>query len=453
MGIDDLIQGLADKLRATPSATNMLKTSPKDTAAALGNTASSFGSSRSTDIGLGGTSSESKAKAATIANSLKTTQQGVSGKNEFSAVVPEVAFVTSTNQKAIDNPELVAAENAIDVKAFSDADMAKIREMSGEDQPKDDSVFGWLKNFQQTSAGQTGDLDENMQAADKPELSPVQSLGRAAGSTLKTATDPRAMSQKAEENLEFLPPNMRSSVGGIVGRSSGQIADRASRVTNRISAVNDAGANIATILGMGEYYPEVTDEYGRPIKGVAGKDASYRAIDGLYNDASYLCSNVGKDFSEFGSLKDAYDILLAAAMGSGLARLVRQLMECDKYYDQRSNTVAYQGSRMAMYRGDPYTVNAGQDMYGRSRAYDPRYTSRTMISNMEYDQDNLDEYDNYLSSHNLTRRQVLEDEYAPPGTLSARQMSATSVNNSRFVKDTVGGDTASMGLSLLNMFG
>lgn len=452
MGLDSLLQQITTSMRSKTSPTDLLNNSPLDIGNKLGSTSQEFTGSSAKDQTLGGTASEVSAKSAGADASYTTTQQGVTGQQQFAAFKPQVSFVTSTDQKSIDNPELAAVEKSIDVKAFSSAEMAKLKSVTGEESPTKDSTYNWFGDVQKMNGTYIGPAEDGLKSEDGTLLSGAKSLGAKTIDTVSTLSSPQKMNQLTQDNLDMLPPNVRSTVGGIVGRTSGQLAVRTQMVTGKASAVYNVGKGVSDLLGMGEYYPEAVGSDGRPIKGFSGKDADFKTIDGLYRDARALCSNVDGNYSEFGASKDAYDLLLRSASESGCAKLLDQIANCDKYYDQRSGNIAYTGSKLGAYRGDPYTVNATQRMTGRNGTYNPRYLGRTTAANMDYDNDG-DEFDTYLSNNGMTRKSLFQDEYGPDDTYDARHISAISANNKKFVDDSIGSDTSNIGVKLLSLFG
>ena len=435
------------------SSKNIVTSSSADIASSLGSTESNFGSSSAKDDTLGGTKSEVADAKTTTDSNYKNLSQGVTGKSSMSAVNTPVTFVTSTDQKAIDNPDVASVSNNIDFRTYTDEEMAKIREITGEENPTEkdasEGLFTWNSGLLKNSASKNATLKNSMEGEDKGFLSSVSDYSKSA----QTATSSKNVSKLAQDNLDFLPPNVRSTVGGVAGNASGKLSNKIGVLNNKAGAISGFATSAGAVLGIGGDYPEGQTANGESA-GYFGSDADYKDIDNMYRSSKAVCSGIGNPLNEYSNMKELFDVLYDACMRSGMANLARQLMDCSegKWVDGRTSSLAYQGSYTAAKRGDPYTLNTAASLRGTSGISNPKNLARTTGYSMDYNEDNSNEFDSFLGSNGLTRSSLYEDDRRA-GTISSQQVVASSQRNTKLSDSALGKDTTKTALKIFDFFG
>ena len=104
-------------------------------------------------------------------------------------------------------------------------------------------------------------------------------------------------------------------------------------------------------------------------------------------------------------------------------------------------------------RGDIFTLNAIQEYVGISGINSPKETARMVATNMTYDDASSAELDQFLSSHNLTRTDLVGDDDAPSGTISSEYVGLLSSKSTNLVDNIIGSDLKNTALQFLTTFG
>lgn len=464
MGVlEDALQTVATKLKNSGiSAKDLLSSSPSDIASSIDDTSDSFEYTNTRSAVLGGTSQDTIEARTTAKKNASLLSEGVSGQNKADVYTQQVSFVTSTSKRSLENPELTNISTGVDTRQYTDEELQRLSNLYGTEEIDDETAYQdlnkWFEENSKTSASKSTTLKNGLVAEDESIFGGIKSTTQGTQDTFSR----RNVSTITQESLSDLPPNMRRSIGGVAGNEAGKIGNRVGAINNKINSIENFGSNASDIILIASgNYPEATDENGNPIPGLSNSDIAYKKIDALYRDARYLCDGIGDNFSAFAELKDIFDLLLREAMNSGLARLLRQLLECGTaagyggripYYDTRSNTILSRGVKTAASNGDPYTLNVAQDYIGKNNIQDPFGTGLTVATNMDYNDSSSAELDTYLSSHNYTKQDLFMDHNAPSNTINSQSVTLVSSKNSKLVDDTLSKDTRVTAIKLLDMF-
>lgn len=450
--IQSSIQALAETFKSTSlSAKSVLGGSIEDLKNSLDSSSKQFAASGLVEnANLGSTKIDVTAAKKVADENFKKLANSLSGTTSASAIKAPVSFVTSTSQQAIEPSGLASIASQLDLSKFTSSELTKLKDMTGLTELTSESVISSLTSkigsIQGDFAKNSSLLTDQMQAGDPGALMGLPS------DMLNTPITPDINSLPSTAK-NYLPPEIKSAIGYIGNRTTSQLDGKISTITNKLSSVANIGKSLGSILGLGGTYPEATDANGNPIPGLAGNDMGYGQITSLYRDARNICTNIDLlNLLEYGNLKDVYDVLVNAALNGGLANLVKQLMNCTAFVDDRTGYIMQQNVANTSYRGDIFTLNAIQDQVGVSGIKSPLKTARTVAANMDYDSNSANEYDSFLASHSLTRNDLVKDDIGPDGTISTQMVGFLSAKDTKLVDTILSKDTRNTALTFLSSF-
>lgn len=453
MDLKESIQQLASTLRSSSlSAKSVLGESIENLKSSLPASASNFGAKNLLqNANLGSTKIDVTAAKKVAEENYKKLAAGLSGTTKPGAIQPPTSFVTSGSLQMVESVNLETVTSSFDISSLTGSEMTKLQNFLGVNSLSTDSVTldalkGKLSTIQNEASSKSSSMLGSMKSSDKGILSGFTT-------SIQNATGFDISNFQSTVN-SYLPVDLQRAVGSIAGRTTSQLTGKLSTINNAISSIQNLGSHAAAIFGLGGDYSEVTDRNGNPISGLAGADMDYNQINSLYKDARNICNNVDLlDLMEYSNMKDVYDILVNAALNGGLANLVRQLMNCGVFADQRTRYVMQSNVYNVASRGDIYTLNAIQEYVGPSGINSPKMTARTVATNMKYDTSSSAELDQFLSSHGLTRRDLVSDDDAPDGTISSQYVGFLSSKSTDLVDNIIGNDLKNTALQFLTTFG
>lgn len=453
MDLKDSIQQLADTLRSSSlSAKSVLGESIENLKNSLTSSSSNFGAKNLLqNANLGSTKLDVTAAKKVAEENYKKLAAGLSGTTKPGAIQPPTSFVTSGSLQMVESVNLETVTSSFDLNTLTSSEMTKLQNFLGVDSLSTDSITldalkGKLSTIQNTASGKASSMLSSMKSAGGDILSNFTTK-------ITDATGFDISNFQSTVN-SYLPVDLQRAVGYVAGRTTSQLTGKLSTINNAISSIQNLGSHAAAIFGLGGDYAEVTDRNGNVIQGLAGSDMDYNQINSLYKDAKNICNNVDLlDLMEYGNMKDVYDILVNAALNGGLANLARQLMNCGVFADQRTRYIMQSNIPNVASRGDIYTLNAIQEYVGTSGINSPRMTARTVATNMKYDSDSSDQLDLFLTSHGLTRNDLVADDEAPAGTISSQYVGFLSSKSTDLVDNIIGSDIKNTALRFLTTFG
>lgn len=452
MDLKESIQTLANTLRTSSvSAKSVLGESIESLKNALESSANNFGvKNLLQNANLGSTKIDVQSAKKIAEENYQKLAAGLSGMTKPGAIQPSTSFVTSGSLQMVESVNLETVTSSFNTNALTSSELSKLTDFLGVDSLSTDNITldalkGKLSTIQNSVPSKVSSMVTSMKSGDKGIFSSfttnIQSV---------TGVDLSSLQSSA---VSYLPPELQRAVGSISGRTTSQVSGKLGTIDRSISSIQNLGTHAAAIFGLGGDYEEVTDQNGNTINGLAGSDMDYNQINSLYKDARNICNNVELlNLMEFSNMKDVYDILVNAALNGGLANLVKQLMNCGVFADKRTGYIMQSNISNVASRGDIYTLNAIQEYVGPSGINSPKMTARTVATNMKYDANSSAELDIFLSSHNLTRADLVSDDNAPSGTISSQYVGLLSSKSSNVVDNLIGSDVKNTALQFLTNF-
>lgn len=453
MDLKESIQQLANTLRSSSlSAKSVLGESIENLKSSLPSSAANFAAKNLLQNStLGSIKTEVEAAKKVAEENYKKLADGLSGTTKPGAINPATSFVTSGSLQLVESVNLETITSTFDVSSFTSSELTKLQDFLGLDSLSTDDLTlgalqGKLATIQNTAASKASSMLSSMKSLESGILSGFTT-------TVQNVTGLN-LSDISSTVSSYLPANLQRAVGPVLSRTTSQLSGKLSTITNSITSIQNLGSNAAAIFGLGGDYEEITDSLGNKIPGLSGPDMAYNQVNSLYKDARSICDNVSLlDMMEFSNMKDVFDILVNAALNGGLSDLVRQLMNCGVFADKRTGYIMQSNIYNVASRGDIHTLNAIQEFVGVSGINSPKDTARIVATNMTYDNDSSTELDTFLSSHGLTRLDLVSDDDAPDGTISSQYVGFLSLKSDDLVNNLVGSEVKNTALQFLTTFG
>lgn len=262
--------------------------------------------------------------------------------------------------------------------------------------------------------------------------------------------------------LNMLPTSVTSFFNNNTLDLTSQLTDSASFLSSKlpfIGGITDKLLDLNSLLPTGLNYPSRSDTNGNAIPGISPtSNISNTDIDSLYDLARSICNNVGfSGLFNYGNKKDLYDMLLLLAGTLGLSSLLNQLLNCNTYFDNRSNAVLknkVKGS--AVYNGDPYTYNTVATTLSPTDMVDALFDLRYLNANMDLSNDKEGKVAMYNNTANVLgidkTKLVSGNTYGNRNSLNMQNVVTMSNRNTTIIDSIIPKDTREIGTVLFKAF-
>jgi len=440
MSTDSLSSILQRLVGQTPTTKDLANADPSELAKSITSSSTKFAGADSQDISTANTTTEVQTRDDSRTASYQEAMNSIVGQDPKSEK-SVTTFVSSTDKHALINPDV---DNIWDTNSskYTEKEITKVNKLAGADattsEEADSSLKTWIvdkwESGKQTASELKSDIGES--------LSPLKDTYDEFSDGIDEVMDSEAVAQ-SKELYETLPPNMRYAIQGVASNKTGRLAGTIGSIQSKSDSFGSFGEDSLSLLGMGDY-PEFADEYGNPIPGQSGSDVTYDKVNRMYRDARNICSNIDALGDMFSGGKDFFDMLFNEAINSGLARLIKQLMECGdftRYSDRRTSYVGYRGYNTSARRGDPYTYGILNDQYGRRTTGDIEDDLFTLGTNLPDDDDSHERFKVLTTDTNVDRGDLFRDSNNGIQAISTDRVVTGSSKQSRFVDDVFDKDT------------
>lgn len=384
-------------------------------------------------------------------NGLTTSFSGKETTNKKSDV--KSGFVASSNKKGIDNTKLPLSELGANLSKLKNKAFKKFAELAGPVSNLKDAVSNVKKSVTCTvqsvfKTGQSivGTISNTVQSVTSPITSAI--------STARNLTNPNNIQAVVNNSLDFLPKGVTNMIGKIAYNETAKLNNKIAAVQSKVNGITNLGPKVAGLLQYTEGSPELLNDAGKLLIGLATGDVTKKDLDQLYKAATGYCENVATpSYMEFGNNKLVYETLIKQALSSGSSHLLSQLANCQKYFSKETKlNIASEFFNVAK-TGDVSSVETMIKATGTNlvqdnkkllrtlgtnlikeksnvKAVDERAGTATLADNNEIDDVNKYYRDMYLSvvdGLNLTPKELLSDDNLPQAysaeyvTLYARQ--------------------------------
>lgn len=353
-------------------------------------------------------------------------------------------FVASSNKKGVDNTKLPVSELGANLTSLKNKAFDKFAELAGPVTNLKDAVSNVKKSVTCTvqsafKAGQAvvGTIQNTVQSVTSPITSAIK--------TARNIANPNNVQAMVTGALDFLPDGITNMIGKIAYNETAKYNNKLAAVQSKLNGITNLGTKVSGLLQYTEGSPELLNDAGQLLIGLATDDISKKDLDQLYKAATGYCENVAApSYMEFGNNKLVYETLIKQALASGSSHLLSQLANCQKYFSKETKlNIASEFFNVAK-KGDVVSVETMVQATGTNMVQDAKQLARTLGTNLikensnvkavderagavTYSSDNeiddVNQYyrDMYLSvvdTLNLTPDELLQDDNLP-GSYSA----------------------------------
>lgn len=353
-------------------------------------------------------------------------------------------FVASSNKKGVDNTKLPVSELGANLTSLKNKAFDKFAELAGPVTNLKDAVANVKKSVTCTvqsafKAGQAvvGTIQNTVQSVTSPITSAIK--------TARNIANPNNVQAMVTGALDFLPDGVTNMIGKIAYNETAKYNNKLAAVQSKLNGITNLGTKVSGLLQYTEGSPELLNDAGQLLIGLATGDISKKDLDQLYKAATSYCENVAApSYMEFGNNKLVYETLIKQALSSGSSHLLSQLANCQKYFSKETKlNIASEFFNVAK-KGDVVSVETMVQATGTNMVQDAKQLARTLGTNLikensnvkavderagavtysgDNEIDDVNQYyrDMYLSvvdTLNLTPDELLQDDNLP-GSYSA----------------------------------
>lgn len=292
------------------------------------------------------------------------------------------AFVASSNKKGVDNSQSPLATLGANLTKLKNKTCDKFAELAG---PVDNlkkaaanvkkTVVGTVQSAFKTGAAITKTISNTVSSV----LSPAKSLI----TTARNLTNPNNIQDTVSGALDFLPFGLGDMVGKVARNEAAKYNTKLGMLESRVNGIDSLGTKLQGLMMYNKDSPELLNDGGKLILGLATGDVSKKDLDQLYKAATGYCNNVSTpSYLEFGNNKLVYETLLKQALNSGSSSLVSQLANCGKYFSNETKKNIADEFIASAKKGDVTSLNAMVDIAGKGLVEDPKELVRTLGTNL-----------------------------------------------------------------------
>ena len=292
------------------------------------------------------------------------------------------AFVASNNKKGVDNSKSPLADLGVNLTKLKNKAFDKFAELAGPVNNLKDAI----KNVKKTVTCTVQSAFRAGTAITKSISNTVSSVLAPVKSTITTArnlTNPNNIQAMVTGALDFLPSNVSKMVGKIAYNKAAKYNTKLGMLEGKVNGIDSLGTKIQGLLKYNENSPELLNDAGKLILGLATGDVSKKDLDQLYKAATGYCNNVATpSYLEFGNNKLVYETLLKQALKSGSSHLVSQLANCGKYFSNETKKNIADEFLDTAKKGDVTALNLMLGIAGTDKVGNIKELARTLGTNL-----------------------------------------------------------------------
>lgn len=291
-------------------------------------------------------------------------------------------FVASSNKKGVDNTKLPASELGANLSSLKNKAFDKFAELAGPCTNLMDAVNNVKKSVTCSvqSVFKTGQsIVSTIQGTVSSITSPITSTI----TTARNIANPNNIQAMVTNSLDFLPKGVTNMIGKAAYNETAKINNKIAAVQSKVNGITNLGTKISGLMNYTEGSPELLNDAGQLILGLATGDVTKKDLDQLYKAATGYCENVAApSYMEFGNNKLVYETLIKQALSSGSSHLVSQLANCDKYFSKETKlNIASEFINVAK-KGDVTSIETMIKATGTNLVSNPKELLRTLGTNL-----------------------------------------------------------------------
>lgn len=321
-------------------------------------------------------------------NGITNSLSGKDSKNKKKKSAVKSGFVASNNKQGIENGKLAVADEGINFSKLKDKAFSKFAELAGPVTNLKDAISNVKKTVTCTvqSAFKTGaTVVKTIQNTVNSVVTPINNVVK----TVRKYTNPNNVQAMVTGALDFLPDSVSNMIGKAAYNQAAKVNNKLAHVQSKLGGIEGLGDKIIGLMSYSEGSPELLNDAGKIILGLATGDISKKDLDQLYKAATGYCNNVAApSYMEFGNNKLVYETLLKQAISAGSSHLVAQLANCGKYFSSESAAnIASEFLNVAK-TGDPVMANTMLNATNTSMVENNKNLARTLGTNLKTEYSN-----------------------------------------------------------------
>lgn len=339
------------------------------------------------------------------------------GKSGTANLESKTSFIATNNKKGISNALLPVADLGVNLSNLKNKAIDKFSELAGTVNTVTDAVNNVKSQVQGTIQNVTSTGTSILATITSPVTDTILSV-KSTVEDVTDAIDPNNVKQLVQNTLGDLPFGLDDIIGTMAGEQAEKLQNKIEKVESKFSGITGISSVIANVSNYADSPSQVTDDLGKIVVGLCNGNIDKDDLDSLYKAATEICPNVSApDYSSFGENKLAYSTLLDQAIESGCADLLRQLMNCDKYFDMDAKRLIADKLGSAARSGDPELVKTMLDATGTSSIDDPKKFALTLGTNIREESSDNEATEAYRTTYkeileklNTTPKELVSDD-------------------------------------------
>lgn len=217
-----------------------------------------------------------------------------------------------------------------------------------------------------------------------------------------------------------------------------------SNIQEQFNNVGDQDELTNFVLGLSGNYPSLQGQNFQTNAGIYGT-AEPDMFDLLYELAATICPNIRRpDSVEFSNLKDLYDTLIDQAANSGLADLIRQLVECGQelgLFDERTAGMLKDRTTLAAVTGGVFVLGSIIGALGTYSVSDPARLLMITNANMYGYPEEIVAYEDLSKTLNVTTTQIVTTNIGGRTVYNGERIAMMSTSNTKIIDKGIGTPT------------